>query len=793
VSDAGSDSVWPVTVATHSVGASIPVGGEPSAMAVNPQGTDVYVANTGTGTVSVISTATNTVTAHICVGASPEGAAVSPDGTRVYVANTGSDTVSVISTTTNTIIGTIGVGWGPKGLAVTPDGASVYVANSDENTVSVIDASTDSIAATDAVGATGSRPVAVAITPDQAPVAAVTAAPSSAGTPSRFDASSSAVAFGSIASYRWDFGDGSTASTTSATTTHTYAAAGSYTASVTETSTGGTSTAQVFTGQTVSQNGGAGAVRSITVVVPPSTPPVPPPSPNPIPPPHPPGPSPSPVPTPIRTLPIVTPVSPQPQPQPPSPAPNPLPAPIRTLPFFTPIHPSPSHHGQHPPGRLSLLPASGNPGLGVRLAGRGLARTCRPDHTVYVFFDNQLVGEAQVVGHVVSDSDIVIPGDASAGAHHFALSCADTDAGAMLASTSFTVVDTANHPTGWITSLPHPGKMHNDSSTWAKATVISIGLLVLILIYLLGFPAEWFNDTYDANEERMLDAARRRFPRLMARLAAIRAAVATDRRPARGALLFAGFVTLAALIQSALDPHFGLSTSSLWLFLGWCAGITIVTLGFQLPSLLFGVRTRHRVTLRVLAGSILVAALCVFVSRLLALEPGYCYGLIAVFALRPVVPEKVAGRLAAVSALFVLLLSLAAWAAWVPIQRAASHPHPSPALLVLEAGLGVVFILGIESVSFGMLPLPFLPGRDVAAWNRWAWSGIFILGLTAFVWTLLQPGSGFASEVHHVDLIPVIAACAGFAAVTLAFMAYFKLRKAQSPSTEEDSPVGLVG
>jgi hypothetical protein len=113
----------------------------------------------------------------------------------------------------------------------------------------------------------GSDPNGVAFTPDQAPVAQLSVTPNVVGQPSSFDASASTVAFGTIASYSWNFGDGTTATTTSPTTTHTYTSPGTYNASVSETSSGGTSTTQVFTGQTVSQNGGPQAVASASVDV----------------------------------------------------------------------------------------------------------------------------------------------------------------------------------------------------------------------------------------------------------------------------------------------------------------------------------------------------------------------------------------------------------------------------------------------------------------------------------------------------------------------------------------------
>jgi PKD repeat protein len=88
-----------------------------------------------------------------------------------------------------------------------------------------------------------------------------------AGSATSFDASASTVAYGSITSYAWSFGDGANATTSTPTTTHTFAAAGAYTATLTETDAAGTSTTQVFTGQTMSLNGGlsARAIRTVQV------------------------------------------------------------------------------------------------------------------------------------------------------------------------------------------------------------------------------------------------------------------------------------------------------------------------------------------------------------------------------------------------------------------------------------------------------------------------------------------------------------------------------------------------
>ena len=81
--------------------------------------TRAYVTNSQDNTVSVIDTATNTVVATVPVGVNPSGIAITPDGTRAYVA-TELGTVSVIDTATNTVVATIPIGGEPLGIAITP-------------------------------------------------------------------------------------------------------------------------------------------------------------------------------------------------------------------------------------------------------------------------------------------------------------------------------------------------------------------------------------------------------------------------------------------------------------------------------------------------------------------------------------------------------------------------------------------------------------------------------------------------------------------------------------------------
>jgi YVTN family beta-propeller protein len=275
VSNHGSKSVTPITVATNTAGNPITVGTQPEGIAITPDGTTAYVANHGSASVTPIAVATNTAGSQITVGTEPIDVAITPGGATAYVTNEGGNTVSPVTLSTATVGSPISVGSHPIGVTITPDGATAYVANRGSNTITPITVETNTAGTAINVG---EAPDTVAVTPDEAPVASFTVKAGTVGSPTSFNASASSVAYGTITSYAWSFGDGSTSNTSSATINHTFAVAGEYTATLTETDSAGTSTTRVFTGQTVSRNGGANAQSAHTLTVsslPSSTPPQP--------------------------------------------------------------------------------------------------------------------------------------------------------------------------------------------------------------------------------------------------------------------------------------------------------------------------------------------------------------------------------------------------------------------------------------------------------------------------------------------------------------------------------------
>jgi YVTN family beta-propeller protein len=242
------------------------------ASAMSPDGKILYVAN-ACCQVFEISTATDKVIRTIRfnpTNSSTDSVAVSPDGKKLYVVTNylfaPRSSISVVDTATSKVSGRISLphyaGDFP-GLFFTPDGKFAYVTLQDRS-IGVIDTSRDAVVRTVAIRGVPRGP---AVTPDQAPAARMAVTPAPAGRRTGFDASASTVRYGTIASYAWKFGDGTTATTTTPVATHVYTTPGTYTVKLKETSSGGTSTTKVFTGETMSRNGGPSAVTTAVAVI----------------------------------------------------------------------------------------------------------------------------------------------------------------------------------------------------------------------------------------------------------------------------------------------------------------------------------------------------------------------------------------------------------------------------------------------------------------------------------------------------------------------------------------------
>jgi len=126
------------TFAQHLI-TTVPVGTQPSAIAVNQKTNEIYVANAVSGTVSVIDGTSNTVTTTITVGNNPSAVIVNPTSNTIYVNNATDKTLSIIDGSTNTVSRTVPLPFGFNQAVQLGLSKYLYVTDTAANTVHVVD------------------------------------------------------------------------------------------------------------------------------------------------------------------------------------------------------------------------------------------------------------------------------------------------------------------------------------------------------------------------------------------------------------------------------------------------------------------------------------------------------------------------------------------------------------------------------------------------------------------------------------------------------------------------------
>jgi YVTN family beta-propeller protein len=273
-------AVIPVNTSTGKAGPAVIVAGaNPIGEQLTPDGKTLWVPGQAVGnelpSITPVDTALRSAGTPVPTDGSPGWIAISPDGQRAYTTQgqTASGTAlnELVAYDLVTRSRLWAVSWnlstppgGPFGVALTPDGTTAWVALQNDGLLVPVNTATGTAGTAVNVGG---APFDPAITPDQAPHAAFTATPGHSGTTTTFDGSQSFPITGTIAQYAWNFGDGASLTTTTPTTSHLYAAAGTYTVTLTVTDSAGTSTQVVFTGQSALRNGNSAAISSQRVTI----------------------------------------------------------------------------------------------------------------------------------------------------------------------------------------------------------------------------------------------------------------------------------------------------------------------------------------------------------------------------------------------------------------------------------------------------------------------------------------------------------------------------------------------
>ena len=307
----------------------------------------------------------------------------------------------------------------------------------------------------------------------------------------------------------------------------------------------------------------------------------------------------------------------------------------------------------------------------------------------------------------------------------------------------------------------------------APLTALVNALITVGLILLITFPSQLFNRTYEENHDRI----RAWWERRLTWTARLRQPPERPAPSVRESLTFGAVVVVGGVLASMLDPDFGANVRSLALFAG---AVLALVAGVAVSGLVAGAyrRSRHRVgqwRLRALPSALLVAVVCVLISRITQFQPGYLYGLIGGVVFTGHLNSREEGQEIAIASIGTLIVSIAAWLVWVPVSVAASADPASFGLALLENFLAALFLSGMVGLVIGLVPLRFLPGERVARWHRGVWAALFGVACLAVVEVMIRPQS---TAGRHVEPFwTTIGLFVGFGVASVLFWAYFKIQR----------------
>lgn len=309
-----------------------------------------------------------------------------------------------------------------------------------------------------------------------------------------------------------------------------------------------------------------------------------------------------------------------------------------------------------------------------------------------------------------------------------------------------------------------------DAFRSLSSDVVNATIAVAAALFIT-FPANLFNQTFEENYADIRVWWRRRFGWVLPKQAED-AHVTGSGNVKPGA--FAAVVFGGAILGGLLDPGFGVNRRSLLtvvaLALAICAGIAVPVAVTQAYH-----RARHLsvdMHVRALPAGLVIAAACVFVSRISGFQPGYLYGIVAGVVLGRSLSKREQSHLIVLTTLGVIAASVIAWIAWAGINGTAKAADANDGLVLVDDALAAIFVAGLVGSVISMLPLRFLPGHALKSWSVRVWAAMFGVSLFGLIQVMLRPHAT-ADGPSHAPLVTTLVLFVLFAAGTMAFRWHF--------------------
>lgn len=332
-------------------------------------------------------------------------------------------------------------------------------------------------------------------------------------------------------------------------------------------------------------------------------------------------------------------------------------------------------------------------------------------------------------------------------------------------------------------ALVRPGHLATDAATLSSNLLIS-----LLVLLLMGFSAELVNRTWITHQDRMRAVVHRVF-------GPSRKVIREDFGWVRGTVGVVSlilFAMVAAVIETLLDPHaaFDRATTALWL--GLSASFLVVTLVWEVPEMIWlRRRTSELRSLRLLPEALPIAGLCVLLSRVTGLHPGYLFGVLAALVVvRGRASERDLGKGMALCAGAVVLLAAVAYlltgVVGDAVQATPGGPEEAPFyMLMLDAAMPSVVMASLGCLVFGLLPLHMMRGAHLAQWSKPVWAAFYGFGTFALLALVIHPSGGLTERTR-----PLVMSLLPYVLVTLVAVSFYLFFRLRYPSPHHHEPAG---
>ena len=352
----------------------------------------------------------------------------------------------------------------------------------------------------------------------------------------------------------------------------------------------------------------------------------------------------------------------------------------------------------------------------------------------------------------------------------------------------------SSHVARWLSPIGTALATPHQAFSSIPDTIVN-GLITAGVVVFITFPAQIFNATLDENYVEILAMWRRLMWRLWRKRH--RAATKPQRSPSeerkRAYVALSTVVAVGSVVGGFRDPDFGFNLASVANFLSTV--LCLVVLIAVPAALAVGYRWVRRkpthFSPRAIPAGIAIAVLSVLVSRLTHFEPGYLYGLVCGITFAHKLAKGQEAFVVTLESLATLAVSVAAWLAFVPVDRSALEPGSGFGVAVLDDFLASVLVGGLVGIAIGMLPLRFLPGGTVYEWRRKVWAALFGMAMFGIIAIMLRPSAG-PVRPGAAPIVTTIVLFVVFGGISVVFRQYFARRHGR-PDEESrvTAPTGL--